>query len=249
MEVKLNSVGKSFNSKVVLQDVSFTLKTGKAYALLGKNGAGKSTILNLIVQLLQPEKGSIGYDGVIYKDLPTELKRKVGFLSEQGNIIEDLDALNYLKLMALLYGLTPAESEDRINELLQYFFEDVPYKKRMASFSTGMKKKVALCAALVHKPDFLILDEPFTGLDPFSVKKVIELILQYQSPSRTVLIASHDLAHLSKVITDVLVIRDNSVVFDDTMDAFTDHQEVQFEDRYFEYLQTGKEQNSSLQWL
>ena len=177
MEVVFENVSKAYGKKTVLDEVNFSCFPGGCYGLLGKNGAGKSTIINLLVQLIRPSSGKIFYNKHSYLDLPIPIKSQIGVLTDINMLIEELNVYQYLGLVGRLYNLDQKVIHKKINELINFFFEDeVPNKQLISSFSTGMKKKAAICAACLHEPNLLILDEPFTGLDIFSVKKLIKFI-------------------------------------------------------------------------
>lgn len=235
MEVQFEQISKSFKKKQVLDKVNFSLKEGRIYGLLGKNGAGKSTLIHLITQLIRPDRGEILYDGTAYPELPGHLKKEIGLLAEKGMLVEELSLQRYLELTGALYRLDRSHAQRRAAQLQEQLFgDDIPTGKRIASFSTGMKKKAGLCAALLHEPNLLLLDEPFSGLDPVAARSVISMLQQYQRPSRTILITSHNLHYLQQVVSHLIVLDNKSIVFDGLLTEFAGGGGSHLEDRYLE---------------
>jgi len=249
MLVSFEKVSKSFEKKKVLEELSLSLSEGRMYGLLGKNGSGKSTIINLVLQFLFPDKGKIKYDGEEYASLPKKIKQKIGLLTEDSTLLEELNASQYLKFLGQLYGLQSSDIKNRSGELLEYFFDEMPGKKKIAAFSTGMKKMIGICGAVMHQPEFLLLDEPFSGLDVFAAKKVIDLLKQYQNESRTVLVSSHNMSYLSKIVSDVLVLEGGSIVFDGSLDDFTKNAKGELENQFLEFFPKDEKEQKSIKWL
>ena len=168
--IKINSVCKSFNGKSILEDISLNINPGEVYCLLGKNGAGKTTLLNLIIDLIKPEKGIIEIFNKPNDKLDIDNKKRIGVLREDLDLIEELTGDDYINLMGYFYQLKPDIILNRKEELAAFFLDEDEQilVKRIATYSKGTKKKVAIISALLNEPDILILDEPFSGLDPVS---------------------------------------------------------------------------------
>ncbi|WP_052695415.1 ATP-binding cassette domain-containing protein [Hymenobacter sp. AT01-02] len=161
MEVELRQLTKAFGAKSILRDVSLSAHTGYCVGVLGRNGAGKSTLFNLLTNVLLPTSGEILLDGTAMGEtFPVAVKRRIGALINQGHLVEQLTAEEYLQFVARIYELPDATA--RINSLLGHLLEDYDNvrRKRLSSFSTGMKQKVAVASCLLHRPELLILDEP-----------------------------------------------------------------------------------------
>src|SRR5699024_9007432 len=165
MNLEVNKLNKVFGKQTVLSDLDLKLNNGEICCLLGKNGVGKTTLMNIIINLLRQDSGTVLFDGKGYSNIPVEIKRRIGILNEENPVIEELTASQYLKLSGKLYKLNSDTIRRRVDDLLSYFFDypDNIKDKRLSGFSTGMKKKIGLIAAVLHTPDLLILDEPFSG--------------------------------------------------------------------------------------
>lgn|GEM_PF-669321 len=224
LELELSHLSKAFGPKTVLRDVSLTAYTGYCVGVLGRNGAGKSTLFNLLTNSLLPSQGELLLDGVaLGETFPVAMKRRMGALVNQAYLVEELSPVDYLRFVARIYDLPDAEA--RIDSLLGYLLEDYAAvrAKPLASFSTGMKQKVAIAACLLHRPELLVLDEPFNGLDVFSAERVLGLLSSYRSQALT-FVSSHNLAHIEKVATHLLVIDESEIKYWGTLGDFLNGQ-------------------------
>lgn len=252
MHINFKNISKAFGKTVVLDEVNLELEPGNIYCVLGKNGAGKTTLMNLLLQLSSPDKGNVCYDGEEQTELSKALKLRIGAMSEDNPLIEELSALQYLKLHGKLYGISKKDLLQRISDLTAYFFEEPEsnvLKKRLSSFSTGMKKKIGLMAAVLHTPDLLILDEPFSGLDPVAAKMTIDFIKTFQNGNRTIFLSSHDLAYVAKVVTHLAVLDNSKIIFSGTLEAFTNEGQDEIDNALLKVLQPNTKNLDSIDWF
>ena len=249
MNISLTSIHKSFNKKPVLEDISLSFKVGQVYGLLGKNGAGKTTLLNILIQLIRPTSGAISFDGQQYASLPNGIKLKMGILSEDNPVIEELTAMQYLKLNGKMYGIPDRELNGRIGDLIGYFFEELDEKKPLLAFSTGMKKKVGLCAAVLHTPEILILDEPFSGLDPLAAQQCIRFLRLYKKENRTIILSSHDLNYVEQLVTHIAVLDKMRIQYDGTLEDFTRDGKNRIDQALFEVLKADTPDSNDIKWI
>ncbi|PRY08890.1 ABC-2 type transport system ATP-binding protein [Pontibacter ummariensis] len=250
MSIEIRGLSKSFGKKQVLQELDLTIETGQCYCLLGKNGVGKSTFLNCILDLMQPDAGTITLLGKDYKAQPLDIKQNLGALCEDNPLIEEFTGLEYLTFVSKLHRLSPAESEERISSLTNYFFSDPEsLQKNIAGYSTGMKKKVGIAAAILHKPQILILDEPFTGLDPIAAQLLVKLIRSYSTQNRAVLISSHDLNYVEKVATHIGVLNDGQLMYNGSVQEFTMNGENLIDQALFQLLLPHHNTDTNLDWV
>lgn len=223
MDLTIEDLSKSYNKHSVLNNISFKFKEGEIYCIVGKNGAGKSTLFNLIASFIKPDSGKIKFDNSIYSALPIAIRQKLGFMSDVSSLIEELNVYQYLSLIGQFYNIPNKNRKERIIKLLNYFFRDnhkFIAKSKINSFSTGMKKKLEICAASLHLPDILILDEPFSGIDPIAAQDIITFLSQYREAHRTIIFSSHNLDYIEKV-NPILIILDNaSIKFQGTISEF-----------------------------
>jgi len=212
--LSIKNLSKSFGDKRVIDDLSLSIGQGKIFGLLGPNGAGKTTTINCIVDLLDYDKGEIT---IFDKDLKKEaiyIKKRIGILFENNDdLFIHLKGEEHLQFVGEIYGLKKAEIKRRIDELLNYFELNDDRYKLIEEYSKGMKKKLAIASILLHNPDFIILDEPFDGLDTLTVIKVKKLIKASKEKGKTVLITSHILSYIEDIADEVAIINKGKKVF------------------------------------
>jgi ABC-2 type transport system ATP-binding protein len=251
MSIEIKGLSKAFGKNKVFHDLDLTIETGQCYCLLGKNGAGKSTFLNCILDLIKPEAGSIRLYGKDYITNSLELKASLGALCEDNPLIEEFTGLEYLKFIAKLYKLPAAEADERIKSLTNYFFSNPEsLNKNIAGYSTGMKKKVGIAAAILHKPQVLILDEPFTGLDPIAAQLLVKLIRSYSTSNRVVFISSHDLNYVERVATHIGVLNNGQLLYNGSLQEFTMNGENVIDQALFQLLLPQHETDgANIDWI
>ena len=249
MNLECRHLTKSFGTKSVLRDVSLSAHTGYCVGVLGRNGAGKSTLFNLLTNALLPSSGSLVLDGQpLGETFPVAVKRRMGALVNQGYLVEELTAEEYLQFVARIYELPDAQV--RINSLLAHLLEeyDSVRRKAISSFSTGMKQRVAIASCLLHRPELLILDEPFNGLDVFAADRVLSLLNSYR-PQALTFVSSHNLAHIEKVATRLLVLDASEVKFWGTLHEFLQGQHAFLGDALLQLINPAADAAQDLTWL
>ena len=213
--VKTNGLTRRFGSLMAVDHLSFEVKEGEVFGLLGPNGAGKTTTIRMLACLISPSEGSArvgGYD--IGRD-SLEVRQIVGILTENPSLYERLTAYENMDFFAEAYGLSDVqEKRNRIRELLEFFELWNRRNDKVATFSKGMKQKLAITRALVHKPPILFLDEPTAGLDPESSKGIRDLMERLsQREKHTILLCTHHLEDAEKLCSRVMIInRGKSVI-------------------------------------
>ena len=249
MIVELKGLTKSFGPRTILREVSRVAETGYCVGVLGRNGAGKSTLFNLLTNVLLPTSGGIFFDGqLLGETFPVAVKRRMGALINQAYLVEQLTAEEFLQFVARIYDLPNANI--RIQSLLAHLLEDYPSvrNKQLSSFSTGMKQKVAIASCLLHRPELLILDEPFNGLDVFSADSVLSLLNSYR-PQALTFVSSHNLAHIEKVATHLLIIDESEVKYWGSMNDFLQGQHAFLGDALLQLLHPNTSTTQDLTWL
>src|ERR1700730_6868926 len=161
--LEARSLTKRYTTTTAVDDVSFTVKPYEVLGYLGPNGSGKSTTVNMITGLLEPTRGEVMFDGRSIQSQLIEYKRRMGYVPEQAHLYPHLSGREYLQLVGRLRGLTRAVLEPKIDKFLRLFSLWVDGYAPLSSYSKGMRQKILLSAALLHDPDILILDEPFSG--------------------------------------------------------------------------------------
>lgn len=211
--IEISHLNKKFGDFTAIDDLSFSLESGKIYGIIGPNGAGKSTTMSLLMGLIYPTLGT----GSI-KAFPLgsqEAKQIMGYSPEFPSFYSDMNCLEYLVYMGTLSGLTYDEAIERTKELIKEFDLEAHLFKKVNKFSTGMKKKVGLIQAMIHDPEILLLDEPTANLDPTSRMEIIDTLKRLVTQKKmTVLISSHVLTELEMIIDHVIMINKGRIVLD-----------------------------------
>ncbi len=189
--VKLIGVAKRYADVVAVDYVNLDVKQGEIFGLLGPNGSGKSTLLKMILGLVKPDSGSVDVLGIKAEENPVAIKAQVGYVPEIPRLYDFLTGIEYLDFTADLYGVNATEKRDRINEYLEALELEGREGDMISAYSLGMKQKVTLISAFVHKPKLLLLDEPLSGLDPRSARIIKDLLRELKSKGVTTIMSTH----------------------------------------------------------
>ena len=208
---------KRYNGLLAVDQVSFTVRRGEVLGYLGPNGSGKTSTIHMIVGLLEVSDGSMYLDGVNVEADPITYKRRIGYVPEELDLYTHLTAAEYLRLVGRLRGLPSVRLEERILALLQLFSLIDSRYGAMSTFSKGMRQRVLLAAALMHNPDFLVLDEPFSGLDVRAALLFRTLLQMFVRDGKMVLFSSHRFDVVEKVCSRVVILHDGRVVAESTI--------------------------------
>jgi len=203
--VVLKHVVKSFGSISAVDNVDLEIKPSEIFGLLGPNGSGKSTAMKMLLGLVQPDAGMVEVFGVDVRKDPVAVKRQVGYVPESPRLYEFLTGLEYLDFIGDVFGMTAEEKRERISEYLKALELEGREGDMISGYSQGMKQKVALVSALLHKPKLLILDEPLNGLDPKSARIVKDLLHELKAQGVTTLMSTHVL-EIAEAICDRIAI-------------------------------------------
>ncbi|HYN09088.1 MAG TPA: ABC transporter ATP-binding protein [Vicinamibacterales bacterium] len=197
---------KDYNGKPAVIDLNLRAEPGEILGFLGPNGAGKSTTVKILTGLIQPASGRALVAGFDVVSQPLEVKKRVGYVPETPALYDSLTATEYLELVSCLHHLDPKSSATRRSELLDLFGLATVAGQRLHEFSKGMRQKVVLAAALIHRPDVLILDEPLDGLDANTAMVVKELLKKMASQGKTIMFSSHILEVVERICTRIFII-------------------------------------------
>ena len=189
--VELKGVVKRYNEILAVNQVDLTIKTGEIFGLLGPNGSGKSTTMKMLLGLVQPDVGSVTVLGVDVQKDPVAVKQLVGYVPESPRLYEFLTGIEYLDFIGDIYGMQTAEKKSRINDYLKALQLEGREGDMITGYSEGMKQKIALISAFLHKPKLLILDEPLNALDPRSARIVKDFLQELKTQGVTTIISTH----------------------------------------------------------
>jgi ABC-2 type transport system ATP-binding protein len=214
--ITVTGLSKSFGTKKAVKDLNLTVEPGEIRGLLGPNGSGKSTTMKMILGVLKPDSGSINVCSIDVRSKPFEDRRNIGYVPETPFLYEYLSAAEYLDLVGVAYGLSREERKKRAGELLKALQMDSHVNEVMSGFSQGMRQKIALISALMHRPKVLILDEPLNGLDPRSARIVKEILHRLAGDGVSILFSTHVLEIADAICSKITIINEGSIIAEGT---------------------------------
>ncbi|MDO5294256.1 MAG: ABC transporter ATP-binding protein [bacterium] len=211
--LEVNKISKSYQS-FELQDVSFELPSGFIMGYVGRNGAGKTTTLNLITRICNPDQGSIRINGITYEEDPIHYKEQIGFIGDESYFPNDFTIKSIRMVMKDHYQTF---DEEKFNQFIKQW--ELPEKKKVETFSRGMKVKLMFACALSRKTSLLILDEATNGLDPMMREEILDLLQKYiEDGTRSILFSTHMLSDLEQIADYIIFIENGKIILDDAKD-------------------------------
>jgi ABC-2 type transport system ATP-binding protein len=215
--VEARNLQKSYGKLPAVEDVSFSIEEGEIFGLLGPNGAGKTTTIRMLSGLTVPDGGQAVVDGCDVVQDPVGAKLRLGVVPESSNLYMELSATENLIYMAQLYGMPKAQWRQRAEDLLRQFGLYERRKSRFQGFSRGMKRRMTIAAALVHRPRIVFLDEPTTGLDIMSARGLRKLIRELKKSGVTVLLTTHLIPEAEELCDRIAIIVKGKILLIDTI--------------------------------
>ena len=217
--IQTNDLSKQFsNSFWAVDGVSLTVQPGQILALLGQNGAGKTTSVRMLTALLTPTRGSASVAGFDVVKYPKEVRSNVGVLTEQHGLYMRMSGEEYLDYFGKVYGLDSHKRNLRSKYLMEYFGLAEASRRRTGEYSKGMKQKLALARALMHDPPVLLLDEPTSAMDPESSRLVRDEIARLRSSQRTIIICTHNLSEAEALADHIAIIYRGKILLNGTLE-------------------------------
>jgi ABC-2 type transport system ATP-binding protein len=210
--VELRGVTKRYNEILAVNNINLNINSGEIFALLGPNGSGKSTTLKMLLGLVPPTAGSLTVLGLDVQNDPIAVKRQVGYVPESPDVYEFLTGIEYLDFIADIYSVPPTEKQQRINEYLKALQLEGREGDMINSYSDGMKKKISLISAFLHKPRLLILDEPLNALDPRSARIVKNFLQELKTQGVTTILSTHVLEIAEAVCDRIGIMYQGSIL-------------------------------------
>jgi ABC-2 type transport system ATP-binding protein len=201
--VVLEHITKSFSEFIAVSDLSLAVRAGRIYGLLGPNGAGKTTTIRMIVNITAPDSGRVTVFG---QQITPELQDRIGYLPEERGLYKKMKVGDQLKFFAELKSVPGKEAEKRADRWLERLKLAEWKGKKSSELSKGMQQKVQFITTVLHEPDLLILDEPFSGLDPVNVDLLKEIILELKAAGKTIIFSTHQMEVAEKICDDICLI-------------------------------------------
>lgn len=201
--LKVDNIFKSFYRKAALEDVSISVNKGEIYGLLGPNGAGKTTLIRVINHIVEPDSGSVRFSG----DLLTQQHlANIGYMPEERGLYKTMTVEAQALFLGQLRGLSKRDVRTKLNYWLEKFGIDDWRKKRIEELSKGMAQKVQFVCTVLHEPDLLILDEPYSGFDPVNVELIKNELVEMRSKGKTIILSTHNMKSVEEVCDRVALI-------------------------------------------
>ncbi len=204
--IELQGLTKKYGSFTAVNGIDLTVPRGELFGFLGPNGAGKTTSLRMIAGILQPTAGAVRIGGIDMAKDPVAAKSRLGFIPDRPFIYEKLTGAEFLRFVAGLYDQRGAEVEHRARELMALFDLEAWRDEMVESYSHGMRQKLIIASAFVHRPDVIVVDEPHVGLDPKSIRILRELLREYVNRGHTIMMSTHTLEVAEQMCDRIAII-------------------------------------------
>ncbi|EPG76059.1 ABC transporter, ATP-binding protein [Leptospira fainei serovar Hurstbridge str. BUT 6] len=211
--LKANRLTKSFSNQSALIEVGFSIPKGRITGLLGPNGAGKTTTMRLLTGFLEPDTGTVSYGDISLSEDPIQIKRNLGYLPEWAPIYQDLTAQEYLEFIGRARGLQGGILQHRIREMRELCDLGDHFFSEIGTLSKGFKQRVALAGTLIHDPEYIILDEPSSGLDPIQIGQIRSIIRSF-GKEKVLVLSTHILQEVEEICDHVLILHKGRLIAD-----------------------------------
>jgi ABC-2 type transport system ATP-binding protein len=214
MSLVVDSIAKRFGPVLALDGVSFSVEPGRIFGLLGANGAGKTTCMRIVLDILRADAGTVTWQGSRNTDLP---RQTWGYLPEERGLYPRMKVIDVLRFFATLYGVREADATHEAEDWLDRFRIPDYRDRRVEELSKGNQQKIQFIAAILHDPDVLIMDEPFTGLDPVNVQLLKEAFLEMRDRGKTLIFSTHQMETVEELCESIAIIDAGRVVVSGTL--------------------------------
>ena len=209
--LNVESISKSYGDFKAVDRVSFTVTSGRIYGILGPNGAGKTTTIRMIMNILVPDSGSIL---LFDQQMSDSLKNRIGYLPEERGLYTKMKVLDMLVFLAELHGISHKKAVEKASALLSEFDLAEWKTKKIEELSKGMQQKVQFIGTILHDPELIILDEPFSGLDPINAQMIKDIMIRFKREGKAIMFSTHVMEAAEKLCDDILLINKGEKVLD-----------------------------------
>jgi ABC-2 type transport system ATP-binding protein len=215
--IRMTGLTKRYGSFTAVDNITLDIPSGMLYGLLGPNGAGKTTTMRMIAGILQPTAGTITIGGDDVTRYPMAAKARLGFIPDRPYVYDKLTGAEFLRFVAALYGQEGPAVEERMDELLDVFELSEWKHELVESYSHGMRQKLIISSAIIHRPQYIVVDEPMVGLDPKGARFLKELFRAFVNLGGTVLMSTHTLETAEEMCDRIAIIRNGVIAVEGTM--------------------------------
>ena len=216
----VDKIAKSFGTTQAVKDVSFEVRPGEIFGLLGPNGSGKTTSIRVILDIYQPDSGSVT---ILDGPMTYEKLNHIGYIPEERGLYQDVPLDRCLTYLATLKGLTESQIKERLPKFLAKFDLTEHAKKKAKELSKGMQQKGQLIAALIHDPEIIIIDEPFTALDPLNTQLVKDLLIEQRNAGKTIVMCTHQMNQVEQLCDRLVLINHGQVLLQGELSEIRNH--------------------------
>ncbi len=216
--LRIEHLTKKYGDKVAVDDLSLHIAPGEIYGFIGHNGAGKTTTLKSAVGILNFDEGEIFIDGVSIKDDPLEAKRRLAYIPDNPDLYDFMSGIKYLNFIGDVFGVAPDVRQERIRDLAERFKLTADLAQPIASYSHGMKQKLAVISAFLHEPRLILMDEPFVGLDPTASHLLKQMMRELCDRGGAIFFSTHVLEVAEKLCDKVAIIKNGRLIRSGTME-------------------------------
>jgi|SRR5579871_558886 len=215
--IEIQDLRKVYGAKAAVDGLTLTVPRGSFFGFLGPNGAGKSTTVRMLTGLIPPTSGSIALLGMPLAEHEMAIKRRVGLVPDESLLFDRLTGAEFLEFVGRMYGLERPVARERAGELLELFELTAQPRQLIAEYSKGMRKRVAMAASLIHRPELFLMDEPFEGVDAVGARLMKDILLDQVRQGATIFLTSHVLEVVERLCDRVAIINDGKIVREGAM--------------------------------
>jgi len=245
--IRTSGLRKLYGAKAAVDGLDLTVAAGSFFGFLGPNGAGKTTTIHILIGLIPATSGQVEILGLPLEPNRQQIQRLIGVVPDESTLFDRLTGPEFLDFAGRMYGLERPVAAERSRELLELFQLDDQPRKLVAEYSKGMKKRLALAAALIHRPQLFLLDEPFEGVDPMGARLMKEILLNQVRQGATIFLTSHVLEVVERLCDRVAIINQGRIVVEGGMDELRSAEDT-LEDTFVRVV-GGERVAQNLDWL
>lgn len=246
--IEVNGLRKVYGDKAAVDGLTLTVERGCFFGFLGPNGAGKTTTIRMLMGLAPPTAGAIRILGRRMPEEQLEIKKRIGLVPDESLLFDHLTGPEYVEFAGRMYGLGRDLARRRAAELMELFELDTVGRKLIADYSKGMRKRVAMAAALIHRPELFLLDEPFEGVDAVGARLMKDILLEQVAQGATIFLTSHVLEVVERLCDRVAIIDQGRLVVEGAMEELRSGEET-LEDLFVRVVGGPARSTEALDWL
>lgn len=245
--VAVRGLRKLYGSKAAVDGLDLVVPCGCFFGFLGPNGAGKTTTIRMLMGLIPPTSGEISILGLNMPANDVDIKKRIGLVPDETLLFDQLTGMEFIEFVGRMYGLEKSSSRERARELMALFELDSRQRKLIGEYSKGMRKRVAMAAALIHRPQLFLMDEPFEGVDAVGARLMKDILLEQVRQGATIFLTSHVLEVVERLCDRVAIIHDGRLVVDDSIGNLRTGEET-LEDIFVRVVGGGRTREP-IEWL